>query len=404
MLTSAALASAIALLSPLLIRACRLPFPDVVVLIVLGIVVGPQVLGWATLDGPLKVLSLVGLSFLLFLAGLEVEPRRIAGPGLPLAVIAFGCSFGLALLTGEVLQIFGVVKSPLLIGVILSATALGIVLPVLQDSGQLDRPLGGIVVTAASIAEVVPILLLSVLFSEEGVDLGSQLTLLGAFLALIVAAALTVFGLEKWSWINRTLLALQDTTAQIRIRAAVALLMGFAALAASFGLEAILGSFLAGAAVSLLDPHPERTHSQFHSKLQAVGFGALIPYFFVATGITLNVRSLVNDPATLARVPLFLAAVVVVRVFPAVFYRRLLGSWPTTLAAGLYQGTTLSIPIIGGTIGVSLGVIRPSNFVALVASGLIAVIVFPSLAARLGSRRAATHVTSGGTPGKVAVR
>jgi Kef-type K+ transport system membrane component KefB len=390
MLTSAALASAIALLSPLLIKFCRLPFPDVVVQILLGIAVGPQLLGWAHLDPPLRVLSLVGLSFLLFLAGLELELDRIQGPALPLALVAFACSFGLALVIGQVLAILGVVKSPLLIGVILSATALGIVLPILKDSGQLDLPLGGIVVAAASVAEVVPIVLLSLLFSEDAAGLGSQLTLLCAFVALVLVAGLAVLGLERWSWIRRTLLALQDTTAEIRVRAAVALLMAFAALAASFGLEAILGAFLAGATVSLLDHDELGTHTLFRVKLQAVGFGALIPFFFIATGISLDVGSLVEDPGTLVRVPLFVCALVLVRVLPAVLYQRFLGSWRQTLAAGLFQGTTLSIPIIGGGIGVSLGVIKPENFVALVTAGLISVVVFPTAAlvlTRIGSAR-----------------
>jgi hypothetical protein len=102
----------------------------------------------------------------------------------------------------------------------------------------------------------------------------------------VAAAGLLIGGLERWRWIGRALLALQDTTAQIRVRAAVALLMGFAALATGFGLEAILGAFLAGATISLLDRDRALTHQQFRTKLQAVGFGALIPYFFIATGMS----------------------------------------------------------------------------------------------------------------------
>ena len=284
-------------------------------------------------------------------------------------------------------------KSPLLIAVILSATSVGIVIPILSDSGGLDSPLGRLVVAGGSLAEVIPVVLLSLLFSEHGSGVGSQITLLAAFCALVAAATLVIFGLERWDWISRTLLALQDTTSQIRVRAAVALLMGFAALATGFGLEAILGSFLAGATVSLLDRDRAMTHQLFHTKLQAVGFGALIPYFFVSTGMSLDVRRFVTDAATLARVPVFLAAMLMVRGLPALLYRPLLASRRQVITAGLLQATSLSIPIVGGSIGVDLGLIRPDNYLALVAAGLLSVIAFPIAASVLAAPKLAKTPT-----------
>ena len=251
-----------------------------------------------------------------------------------------------------------------------------------------------------SLAEVIPVLLLSLLFSEHASDLGSQITLLAAFCALVAAAALLIFGLERWRWIGRTLLALQDTTAQIRVRAAVALLMGFAALAAGFGLEAILGSFLAGATISLLDRDRAMTHQQFRTKLQAVGFGALIPFFFVSTGMSLDVRSFVTSPQTLALVPVFLAAILIVRGLPALLYRPLLSSRREVMTAGLLQATSLSIPIVGGSIGVDLGLIRPENYVALVAAGLVSVIAFPMIASALTALSSQTPRRNGGRGGR----
>jgi Kef-type K+ transport system membrane component KefB len=153
--------------------------------------------------------------------------------------------------------------------------------------------------------------------------------------------------------------------------------MSFAALAAAFGLEAILGSFLAGATISLLDRDRAMTHQQFRTKLEAVGFGALIPFFFVSTGMSLDVTSFVTNPGTLARVPVFLAALLLVRGLPALLYRPLLTSRRQVVTAGLLQATSLSIPVVGGSIGVTLGLIRPENYVALVAAGLLSVIVFP---------------------------
>jgi Kef-type K+ transport system membrane component KefB len=383
MLTSAALVSVVALLAPLLVRLSRLPLPDIVVQILLGILVGPQVLGWASVDEPVQVLSLLGLAFLLFLAGMELQLDRFRGGTIRVAALGFAVSFALALAIGEGLGLAGLVRSPLLIAVVLCATALGIVLPVLQDSGQLETPVGRLVVAGASLAEVVPIVLLSLLFSADTPDVVSQLTLLAAFLGLVLAVALTLLGVERWPVVGRTLLLLQDTTAEIRVRAAVALLLTFAALASSFGLEAILGAFLAGATVSLLDHDRGRTHELFRPKLQAVGYGALIPFFFVATGMSLDVHGLVEQPSALLRVPLFLAALVVVRALPALLYRRLLTDRRQVLAVGLLQATSLSIPVIGGSIGVQLGVIRPENYVALVAAGLLSVVLFPALALAL---------------------
>jgi Kef-type K+ transport system membrane component KefB len=385
-LASAALVSLLALLAPLVTRFIRLPVPDIVVQILFGVIIGPQVLGWARIDVPVRVLSLIGLSFLLFLAGLELDFGRLRGRTLRTAAGGFAVSFVLALAAGGILGAAGLVKSPLLIAVILSATSVGIVIPILSDSGEIDTALGRLVVAGGSLAEVIPVLLLSLLFSERAAGLGARVTLLAAFCALVAAVALLIFGLERWHWIGRALLALQDTTAQIRVRAAVALLMSFAALATGFGLEAILGSFLAGATISLLDRDRALTHQEFRVKLDAVGFGALIPFFFISTGMSLDVRTFVTSPGTLARVPVFLVALLIVRGLPALLYRPLLSSRRQVVTAGLLQATNLSIPVVGGSIGVGLGLIRPENYVALVAAGLVSVIVFPVTAAALTGR------------------
>ncbi len=182
-------------------------------------------------------------------------------------------------------------------------------------------------------------------------------------------------------------MSLQETTAEIRVRGAVALLMLFAALATAFGLEAILGAFLAGATLRLLDRDRAMTHSGFHQKLQAVGFGAFIPFFFVSTGMNLDVHSLIADPTTAAKVPIFLVGLLVTRAVPALLYAPLAEHRGQVLAAGLLQATSLSIPVVAGAIGVQLGVIRPDTYVALVAAGLLSVVLFPLLALpRLGTR------------------
>ncbi|WP_433294263.1 cation:proton antiporter [Actinoplanes sp. CA-030573] len=386
-LMSAALISLLTLVAPLLVRALRVPVPDIVVQILLGIVVGPQVLGWAHADQPVVVLSVIGLAFLLFLAGLELDFEHLRGPTLSVAVRGFLMSMTLAVAVGTVLSAIGLVRSPLLIAVILSATSVGIVIPVLADTGDLTTPLGRLVTASGSLAEVLPVVLLSLLFTEHGAGLGKQTALLLAFCGLAATAVVTVLGIERWPWLTRTLVALQDTTAQIRVRAAVALLLGFAALAVQFGLEAILGAFLAGAAISLLDRDRAMSHRPFRGKLRAVGYGALIPFFFVATGMSLDVRGFVADAGNAVRVPLFLGALLLVRGVPALLYRAILPRARQVVTAGLLQSVNLSIPVVGGAIGVRLGVIRPDVYVALVVAGLLSVIVFPVAASLLAAQR-----------------
>ena len=382
-----AIVSVVALFAPLSVKVLRLPVPAIVLEILLGVIVGPQVLGGVHMDAALQVLSTIGLSFLLLLAGLEIDVRRLKGPVLRRASGAFVVSFALAVAVGVGLGMLGLVQSPVLMAVILSATGLGIILPVLKDAGIVETRAGQVIVAGASIAEIVPIVLLSLLFSEDtSVGVGAKLTLLAAFLGFTGAVIVVVLGLERAHTVCKTLLDLQDTTAEIRVRGTVALLLVFASLATAFGLESILGAFLAGAALTLLDRDDDMTHTQFYTKLHAVGFGVFIPFFFVATGVSLDVRALVDHVSSLAKIPVFLVALLVVRALPAIFYRPLLGQGRDVVAVGLLQATSLSIPVVAGGIGVELGLMQPANYAALVAAGLLSVIVFPRLAVLLLAR------------------
>ena len=377
--TSVAVIAAVALVAPLVIGLTGARLPAIVLEILLGIAVGPQGLGWAKFDEPVEVMSVFGLAFLLLLAGLEIDFDRLRGRLLRTTALGYVVSFGLALVVGFLLKAGDLVKSPLLVAVILSATGLGIILPILKDAGQTSTPFGGVVVAGASIAEVTPIVLLSLFFSGESGGLGSKLVLLIGFFLFVIAVGVSILGVERSMRISSTLLRLQDTTAEIRVRGAFLLLALFVVLASKFGLEAILGAFLAGATLKLVDRDQGMTHAFFHKKLEAAGFGVFIPFFFVSTGIKLDVTSLFASGSALARVPIFLAALLLVRGLPALFYRSF-GSGCQLVGAGLLQATSLSIPVVAGQIGVDLGLIRPINYVTLVAAGLISVIVFPLLA------------------------
>src|SRR6266545_7205837 len=381
--SSVAVIAVIALIAPLAIGFTGLRLPAIVVEILLGIVVGPQVLGWASNDEPVQVLSLIGLAFLLLLAGLEIDFNRLRGRLLRLTALGYAVSFGIALVVGYGLRAGDLVRSPLLIAIILSATGLGIILPILKDAGETSKPFGQVVVAGASIAEVGPIVLLSLFFSGESGGLGSKLALLIAFFAFVVAVGIVILGLERSMKVSQTLVKLQDTTAEIRVRGAFLLLAVFVVLASRFGLEAILGAFLAGATLRLVDRDRMMTHAFFHKKLEAVGFGVFVPFFFISTGIKLDVSSLFHSGSALARVPLFLAALVFARALPALLYRPFAERGSQLVAGGLLQATSLSLLVVGGQIGVEMGLIRPTNYVALVAAGLLSVIIFPLVALTL---------------------
>jgi Kef-type K+ transport system membrane component KefB len=376
--TGLAAVAAVAFLAPVVLGlAPALRLPAVVLEIVLGIVIGPSGFGWVEIDPAISVLALIGLAFLLLIAGLEVEWDMLRGRVLRITAIGFVVSFVLASVAGLVLDAAGLVGSPLLIAVALSASALGVIVPILKDAGEIDTMFGQVVIAGASIAEVATIVLLSFFFSGESGGIGVKVVLLGGFVLLVLAVGLVVVRAEHSRRISETLGRLQDTTAQVRIRAAFLLLTVLVVLAERFGLEAILGAFVAGAIIKLVDRDVMRTHPEFRQKLEAVGFGVFIPVFFVASGLRFNLDALFASGATIARVPLFLVALYVARGLPALLYRRLVGSGPTLVAASLLQATSVSFLVVVSQIGLELGLLSEGSAAALVAAGLISVIVFP---------------------------
>jgi Kef-type K+ transport system membrane component KefB len=378
-----AIVAAAALAAPLALGLFpRIRLPAIVVEIVLGIVIGPQVLGWVSIDTPIQVMSLVGLAFLLLLAGLEVEYERFRGRLLRLTALGYAISFGLALLIGLGLYASGLVKSPLLVAIALSATSVGIVIPALKDAGQVGTSFGQLLVAGASIADIATTVLLSLFFSGEASGIGVKLVLLGLFGLFVIAVGVGIIGAERSRRISAALLRLQDTTAEIRIRGSFLLLTLFVVLAKRLGLEAILGAFLAGAILKLVDRDQTMTHPQFRQKLDAVGYGVFVPVFFVATGVGFDLNALFANATNLARVPIFLAALLVARGLPALVYNSLT-THRQTLAAALLQATSLSFLVVAGQIGVQLDLLRPAVYAALVAAGLLSALLFPLTALTL---------------------
>jgi len=361
--------------------APRLRLPSVILEIVAGIVLGPSVLGWVKIDLPVQILALIGLAFLLFLSGLEIDAHRLRGRLLRLALLGYLITLALGVPIGLGFHAIGWVRSPLLLAIALSATSLGLIEPVLKDARQSDGEVGQTAIVAATVADFSAILLLSLFFSASGGSTGSRLVLVIAFAVLVGITGLVVSRAGRSMRLGAVLLRLQDTTAEIRVRFAVVLLIAFTALAERFGLESILGAFLAGVVVSIVD-RDSASHPRFRTKLEAIGFGFLIPVFFISSGIRLDLKGLLDNPSALLRVPIFLLALLLVRGIPALLYVRGLGR-RSAIAAGLLQATSLPFIVTATQIGVQLGRISPVTAAALVFAGLLSVLIFPVTALTL---------------------
>src|SRR5215218_3488622 len=203
--------AALAFAVPLLLGLFpRLRLPSVVLEIVVGIILGPSVLNWVQVDLPLQVLSLLGLAFLLFLAGLEIDLHQLRGRLLGLVTVGFAASFAIGLAVSGGLAAVGLVDTPLLVAIILTATSLGVVIPVLKDAGQVESDFGQLVIAAASIADFGAVILLSLFFSREASGPAAQLLLIGGLVLLAVGVGLALARAGRWMRLSEDLGRLQD--------------------------------------------------------------------------------------------------------------------------------------------------------------------------------------------------
>lgn len=359
-----------------------LRLPLVVFELLLGVVIGPQVLDLADNQGTLRALSALGLSFLFFLAGLDLDFARLRGRPLQLGVAGWALSIALALASTLVLRAIGWVSDPLLVGVALSTTAIGTLLPILREAGELDTALGRHVMGAGAIGEFGPIVLFSlVMTADQGIAWRSGLLVTFVFIALACAAvALRMREPRVMKVLSRTL----QSTSQLPVRLSMLLLGALVVLADTLGLDILLGAFAAGSVVGLLARGPGA--EPFRQKLDALGFGFLIPIFFVISGAQLDLAALLASPTSLARVPLFLVLLLLVRGAPAVLlYRRVLSA-PERRMLALLSATTLPLVVVIAQLGTNAGHMQPENAAALVGAGILSVLLFPLIELSLRSR------------------
>jgi Kef-type K+ transport system membrane component KefB len=380
--TSLLIVGAVAVAVPLflgLVPAVKVP--AVVLEILGGILVGPTVLGWVHLDVAVRVIADLGLGFLLFMAGFEIDLRRFDRRILLLVSRAFVLSLMLALLVAYGLQLGGQVRDGLLVGITLVSTSLGVLVPILHDAGQTETTFGRMIMAAGSLAELAPLVLLSVFFSASSKNPGAELGLLAGFVGLTAAIVVVTQRVRIWGPLREVVHRLENTSAQLRVRLAITFALAFSAVAEHFGLATILGAFLAGVIVRRTDETPA-SQEEFQGKLEAIGFGFLIPVFFVSTGVGLDITALFHSTRAIILVPVFLVALLLVRGLPALLYVRVVGR-THAIAAGFMQATSLTFIVVATVIGVQTGHQRTSTAAALVVAGLLSVVIYPPIALRM---------------------
>ena len=375
-----AIVAAVGFLVPLLLGFFpKLRVPSVVVEIAVGALIGPSVLGWVRMDEPIRIFSHLGMASLLFLAGLEMELDLLRGGLLRIALKGILLSLAISAAFCYTLQMFGVLQSPLFAAIMLSSSAIGIVIPLLKDAGEMGTPFGQAILAGMSIADFGTVLLLTLLFSSGGGGRLKTFALLAMVGVLCWLVAASAGALGRWDRLSKTLERLQDTTAMIRIRGAAMMLILFVVLVEHVGLELMLGAFAAGALLGHVDRDWQKTHPQFQMRLQAVGFGVFIPAFFVASGMQLNFSSLAGGGSTLLLVPVFFVGLLLIRGVPAVVYRKIAGP-RLTVIAGLLQAISLPLLVAGARIGVETGQMSETAAAGIVSAGMLSMLIFPSTA------------------------
>ena len=362
---------------PLIVGMLRLRVADVVLLIGFGILLGPESLRIISVTPPIMLLSELGLAMLFFLAGLELEQASVRGRSGRLAAAGWGISLLIAGIVSGLLEAAGIIDDFIGVSIALTSTALGTLLPVLRDSGDLTGPFGRFFMGAGAWGEFGPIIAIAVL-------LGSQ----SKFLALITLAAFAVIAVglavipQRLRSVRIAALIEQGhhTSAQTAVRLTMLVVILLLAVADGFGLDAVLGAFAAGVIVRRFSP--PSSGSVLSAKVEAIGFGFLVPVFFITSGANLDIDSIVENPLLLA---LFFLLLLLVRGVPQFFiYRKAIPNIRQRARFSLLVATGLPIIVAVTTLETEAGIMRPENAAALVGAGALSVLVFPLAAAAFG--------------------
>ena len=371
--------AAIAAAVPLIVGLLRLPIAEVVLLLAGGVIFGPSGLGWIHLDEAILLFSEIGLAFLFFAAGLELEKHAIRGRSGKLALVGWIATVALACLAAGLLEYLGIIRDFLGVAIALTSTALGTLLPILRDKGLLKTPFGTYFMGAGAIGEFGPILAISILLTTANPAMGL------VAVALFTVVALAFAKVPGWLKSERVLTVIDrghGTSSQTAIRLTVLLLLGLVATAEVFGLDVALGAFVAGVILKLFASEGEGT--VLETKLIGVAFGVFIPLFFVVSGAKLDIQSIIENPQLLI---IFTVLLLLVRGVPQfIIYRRAIPQAGQRAQFSLYVATALPIIVAVTTIQVDNATMSPQVGAALVGAGALSVLIFPLLGQGLGRR------------------
>jgi Kef-type K+ transport system membrane component KefB len=374
---------AIAVAAPLLAEIpVGVRLPVVVLEMVLGIIIGPQVLGLATAEGLLGWLGgELGLAALFFMAGMELDLERVRGHPLTLAIRGWVLSLVLGLVVAALLYVLPIVHSPMMVGLALSTTALGTLLPILRDAGLLETEFGRLVLAAGAAGEFGPVVMVSLVLTgqySEWLKIGLMLT----FVAIAFGGARIALGARPPRVIG-LLTRTMESSSQLPVRLSLLLLASFVVLSEKLGFELIPGAFAAGMVVGLASRG--EAGKPLRRKVEAVCFGFLVPFFFVTSGIKFDLTTLLHSAQAMLLLPALLILLFIVRGVPLFLYRHDLAKGQR-LPFALYSATALPLLVAISAIGVQTGRMRSEIAAALVGAGMLSVLFFPTFAGVLLSR------------------
>lgn len=375
----------LAVLAPILAtvvgRVAKIPL--VVFEIVLGILVGPSVLGWIPTSDALTTVSNFGLAFLFFMAGLEIDFATIKGGPLKRAVVGWIISLVVGVLLGVVLAPTPI--SGIYVGIALCSTALGTLMPLLRDAGELKTPFGLAVTAVGAIGEFGPLVAISLFLSGR-----SPLSAGIVLIAFVVVAGAGVWLASRGTHerFHRLVRATLHTSGQFVVRFVVVVIAALVGLSLALGLDMLLGAFAAGILSKvLLSGAREDDAEQIEGKLEAVAFGLVVPVFFIATGVGFDLKGLLADPRALVLLPIFLVLLLVVRGLPGLLAAPVGSTGRDRTALALFTATGLPIIVAVTSIGLETHDMTSGTASALVGAGMLSVLLFPviALALRRGS-------------------
>ncbi len=364
----------------------RVAVPVVVLEILLGILVGPELLDLAQPDQFTQFFSNLGLGMLFFFAGYEIEFQLIRGRPLRLAGLGWAMSLLIAYGLAALFVLAGDHDGLIFLGAAMATTAIGTLIPILKDADEMRTRFGVFLLAAGAAGEFGPILIVTLFFSTK-TTAASALILIGFILLAVIAALLAVRSVGRgWNLIERSL----ETSGQLGIRATVVIVFALVALATELGLDLLLGGFVAGVIVSLA--LRGREVDVLESKLAAVGYGFLIPFFFVFTGIQFDIAALFDSPLLLVGVPLFVLCFLIVRGVPAMLlYRRDLDR-RSRVALAVFSATELPLVVTITTIAVDKGEMGSGTAASLVGAAVLSTAVLPMIALRIRASMQKTYV------------